>query len=111
MATRTRRKVRPHLYLEEWIAYRGLNPASLAAKMKLNRTTVWRWVTEQHRLTPAKQKALADALDIEPEELWRPPPGGGPPPRRSLDAMIHNQPDEIRDMAADIVSRLIKRAF
>lgn len=104
MVTRIRKSVRPHLYLEEWITARGLNPATLAGRMERDRTTVWRWVQEQNRLTPDKIAALAAALDLEPEELWR------PPARRSLDAMLKDQPDDVLDMAADIVGRLIKRA-
>ncbi len=46
MAMRIRRHARPHLYLQEWIEYRALNPATLAGRMERNRTTVWRWVTE-----------------------------------------------------------------
>lgn len=104
MATRIRRHARPHLYLEEWIAFRGLNPATLAGRMDMDRTTVWRWVKEQHRLNPEKMAHLAAALDVETEELFR------PPPRRSIDSMLKGQSDDIQDMAADIISRLIKRA-
>ena len=104
MATRIRRLVRPHLYLEEWIEFRGLNPATLAGRMERDRTTVWRWVKEQDRLNPSKMAEIAHALDLEIEELFR------PPPRRSLDAMLKDQSEDIQDMAADIVSRLIKRA-
>lgn len=84
--------------------YRGLNAATLAGRMEMDRTTVWRWIKQQHRLNPDKQAQIAYALDIEPEELWN------PPPRRSLDSMMKDQPDDIKDMAADIVSRLVKRA-
>lgn len=104
MATRIRRHARPHLYLEEWIAHRGLNPATLAGRMDMDRTTVWRWVKEQHRLNPEKMAQLADALDLDVSDLFHPPPSG------SIDGMLRDQPDEVRDMAADIVSRLIKRA-
>lgn len=108
MATRIRRHTRPHLYLEEWISYRGLNPASLAGRMDMDRSTVWRWVKEQHRLNPEKMAHLADALDVEVRELFSPPPDH--PSRASLDSMLRDQPDDVHDMAHDIVSRLIKRA-
>lgn len=104
MATRIHKTARPHLYLMEWIAFRGLNPAQLAGRMERNRTTVWRWVEEQHRLTPDKIAALAAALDLEPEELWR------PPPHRSIDSMLKGQSDEVQNLAADLVARLLRRA-
>src|SRR4051812_33171596 len=72
MATTPRigRRQRAHLYIDEWFEERGVNDAKVAAKLDLDRTTVWKWRTNPSRLDPGKMQALADALDIEPEELY-----------------------------------------
>ncbi len=103
MVTRIRRGARPHLYIREWREARALSLDALAGRLDVERNTIWRWENEQHRLNPDKIAALAAAFDIEPSELW------GPPGRRSIDAMLADAPDDLRDTAADIVSRLTKR--
>jgi hypothetical protein len=84
MATKPgiRRGARTHLYIEEWFKERGLNDEKVGNRIGVDRATVFRWRKEQHRLNPEKIAALADALDLEPQELWR------PPQRPSLDALV-----------------------
>lgn len=102
--TRIRSHHKPtKIYLSEWMEFRGLSDAQMAGRLDISRETVWKWQREQKRLDPDKMAALAHALDIEPEELWR------PPQRRSLDALVKDAPDDIRDVAYDVVSRLLKR--
>jgi transcriptional regulator with XRE-family HTH domain len=95
MVTRIRRGGRGHLYIEEWMAERGLSDERLAGRLGVARETVTRWRGQQHRLNPDKIAALASALDMEPQELWQ------PPGRPSLDALVID--------AADIVRRLVSR--
>ena len=114
MVTRIRRGARPHLYVKEWREERGLSLEDLGGRIRLQdkdgekvgveRNTVWRWENEPHRLNPEKMAAIADALDLEPEELWR------PPGRRSLDAIASGASDDVQDTLVDIVTRLTKRA-
>lgn len=104
MVTRIRKGAKPHLYIEEWQAKRGLSDQDIAGRVEVSRETVWRWKNEQHRLNPQKIAALAHALDIEPEDLWR------PPARQSLDAILKNAPEEVHSMAIDIITRLSRRA-
>lgn len=102
MATppRIRRGARPHLYIEEWFKERGLNDEKVGNRIGVDRATVFRWRKEQHRLNPEKISALAEALDLEPQELWR------PPGRPSLDALVKNSSDDVLNMAFDIVKRM-----
>lgn len=51
-------------------------------KEGVDRVTVTRWRKHQNRLNPEKIAALANALDITPEELWRPPPAQNPSQHR-----------------------------
>jgi hypothetical protein len=95
---------RPHLYIDEWMQKRGLNDEKIALRIGVARETIWRWRKEQHRLNPGKMAALANALDLEPEDLWR------PPERASVDAILRNVDDELHQTAVDIVQRLVRRA-
>lgn len=102
MATKPgiRRGARGHLYIEEWFKARGLNDEKVGNRIGVDRATVFRWRKEQHRLNPEKIAALADALDLEPQELWR------PPERPSLDALVRDSSDDVVNMAFDIVKRM-----
>ena len=95
-----RKGSRAHLYIEEWFKERGLNDEKVGNRIGVDRATVFRWRKEQHRLNPEKIAALAVALDIEPEQLWR------PPARRSLDALVKDSPADVVEMAFDVVKRM-----
>lgn len=104
MVPKIRKSARVHLYIAEWMEARGLNDERLAGRLHVDRVTVTRWRNQQHRLNPDKIARVAHALDLEPEELFRPPTG-----RPSLDGMIKDAPDDLKDTAADIVRRLVAR--
>lgn len=106
MVTRIRKRARIHLYITEWFEARGLNDEQVANRIDppVDRATVFRWRKEQHRLNPEKIGKLADALDIDSAELYR------PPSRPSLDAIIRDAPDDVQSMAADIVRRMAGKA-
>lgn len=101
-----RKGARVHLYISEWMEKRGLNDEKLGQRFKppVDRSTVFRWRKEQHRLNPGKIAALADALDLTPQELWRPPPPDNQP---SLDALVEAAPPELRATVTDVVKRLV----
>jgi transcriptional regulator with XRE-family HTH domain len=102
MATTIYGKRRGHLFVAEWMEHRELSDEKLANRLGVDRVTVTRWRNQQHRLNPDKIAAIAVALDLEPEALFRPPSG-----RPSLDALLRDAPAELQDTAADIVKRLV----
>lgn len=106
MATRIRKSARVHLYITEWFEDRGLNDEQVANRLDppVDRATVFRWRKEQHRLNPEKIGKLAQALDLEPADLYR------PPGRQSIDSILKDADDSVRDMAADIVRRMVGKA-
>jgi transcriptional regulator with XRE-family HTH domain len=104
MVTHIRKTARARLFIAEWIEHRGLSDEKIANRIGVARETVWKWRNQPRRLDPDKLAALALALDIEPEELWR------PPHRVSLDALVKDAPDDLHATAADIVRRLVGRA-
>lgn len=75
----------------------------MGEKLGIERESVYRLEREPWRVNSDKQAEWAHALDLEPEDLWRPP---GTP---SLDSLVKSAPDELRAMAADIVRRLVER--
>lgn len=112
-----RRPKPPHLYIVEWREHRGLNQTQLGErvwvetkkgsgefKLGVDKNSVSRWENEQWRLDPQKIGAIAFALDLEPEELFR------PPDRPSVDAILSKSPADVVEEAADIVRRFIRRA-
>ena len=105
MEASIRRGARLHLYLAQWREFKGLSIERLAERLDVDRTTVWRWETGVRRPTPGRQAQIAAALEIDPADLWRRPQS-----RPSIDAMLKDAPDEVFDLAADLVRRLAKRA-
>jgi transcriptional regulator with XRE-family HTH domain len=94
-------KKRAQLPLTEWFKYRKVNDEKVGELIGVDRATIFRWRKEQHRLNPDKIAALAKALDVEPEELWR------HPNRRSLDVLVKDASDNVVSMAFDIVKRMV----
>lgn len=103
MATSIGRRRRAHLYVKEWMDHRGLSDEQVANRLGKARETIWRWRKEQHRLNPEKLGALAEALDMDARDFYR------PPSQPSLDALVAGETAEVQQMAADIVRRLIAR--
>lgn len=65
--------------------------------------TVSRWERGTHHLSTNVLAAVAEALDIEPVDLYR------HPDQPSADALLRGQPIEIRDQALSII-RAIRKA-
>jgi transcriptional regulator with XRE-family HTH domain len=103
MATRIGRRRPARLYLDQWFEYRGLNDEKVAARIGVDRTTVWKWRNNQSRLDPDKIAALAEALDCKPEQLWQLPPRAERP---SVDALLQDAPDDVVRKAVEMISIL-----
>lgn len=103
MVTKIRKGARRHLYIEEHMAAKGLTDEKVAGRIGVARETVTRWRGQQHRLNPEKISALTEALGLEsPAALWT------PPNRPSLDALVANVSDDLRQRAAEMVSILVR---
>lgn len=102
MVTKTKPNIRAHLYIDEWMEELLLNDEKVGEIMGKSRTTVWRWRTEQHRLNPEKIAAMAVAMGLEPEDLWR------PPGRPSIDAIVKDETEDGVRRIANAVRALLK---
>src|ERR1700761_4330980 len=79
---------RRRLYIKEWIDHLHLSDKLVGERLGTSDVTVYRWRTEQHRLDPDKQAALAEALGLkDAAALWY------PPGRESIDAMLKDASD------------------
>jgi len=105
MVTRIRKQARARLFLKEHREAKDVSADVMAGRLGIARESVYRLEREwRTRCTPEKQAAYADALGLEFEDLWRPP---ATPAMPSLDGMVQDQPENVREMAVDIVKRLV----
>ena len=84
---------------------RDLSDEKMAGRIGVARETVTRWRKQQHRLNPNKIAAIAEALDLNPADLWQPPQ----PNRPSVDALMRDAPDELVKQAAEMAAILLRR--
>ncbi len=104
MVTRIRRGTRPRFFIKEHREAQGLTLDQLAGRVGVERNTIWRWENDHRQVTPDKAGAVADALSLEHwSDLTR------LPGVRSVDAMLADQPADIRETIIDITERLIRR--
>lgn len=55
------------------MAHLQVSTEELAERMRTDRTTVWRWETGERQPRKGTIPRIADALGIEPADLWRQP--------------------------------------
>jgi transcriptional regulator with XRE-family HTH domain len=101
MVTKIHKRGFRRLYLKEHRTAKGISAEAMAGRLGIERESVYRLEREPRRMNSEKQAAYAAALGLEPEELWR------PPGRVSLDAMVANAPDDLRETVTAIVARLV----
>ena len=90
------------LYLLEWREARGLTQERLAERLGVSSMTISRWERGTSLLNTDVMSALADALDIEPTDLYR------HPDQPSADALLRGQPVEVRNQAIAIIEAIRK---
>lgn len=90
------------LFLRDWRENRGLSQERLAGRLDVEKMTVSRWERGVAALNTNVMMALADALDIEPEDLWR------HPDTPSADALLRDQPADVRTQAINLIAAIRK---
>jgi transcriptional regulator with XRE-family HTH domain len=104
MVVRIRRGAKAHLYIKEHMEAKGLSDAKVANRLDVAAVTVWRWRKHQRHLNDPKMRALAYAIGVEPEDLYR------LPGRESIDAKLKDAPQEVYEIVRDLAIRLVKTA-
>lgn len=90
------------LFLKEWREARGLTQEQLAGRLGVTDVSVSRWETGRVLLNTNVLAALSEALDIEPPDMYR------HPDMPSADALLRDQPAEIREQAFNILKAIRK---
>lgn len=88
------------LFLAEWREHRGLTQEALANRLGTTGMTVSRWERGQVDLNTKVMSGLADALSIEPEDLYH------HPDKPSPNALLRDQAPEVVDQAIAILRAL-----
>lgn len=102
MPTRIGPRRPPRIFLAEWREARGLSQERLGERLGVSKMTVSRWERNVASVNINVMSALAEALDIEPRDLFR------HPDTPSADALLRNQPDSIVDQAIAVIGALRK---
>lgn len=91
-------------YLKEWREKKGLTQQQLADRLGVSDVTVHRWEKGIAKLSTPVMEAIAEALDIEPGDLYR------DPARPTQDDLLRDLPPETVQEAIRFIDYLKKRA-
>lgn len=80
------------VFLAEWRLHKGLTQQQLADRLGTSDVTISRWETKKRRPNDDAREALAEAMGIEPEDLFR------HPDTPSADALLRGQPPEVVEL-------------
>lgn len=95
------RRIR-RLYIAQWRDHRGMTQEQLANRLKTTSMTISRWERGAVALNTTVMSELADALGIEPEDLYHHPDTPSP------NALLRGQPADVLDQAIRIITALRK---
>jgi transcriptional regulator with XRE-family HTH domain len=95
-------KKRRRIYLVEWREHRGLTQEQLANRLETAGITVSRWERGVVLLNTDTMAAIAEALGIEPEDLYHHP--DQPTPNQ----LLRDQSKEVGEQALSLI-RAIRR--
>jgi transcriptional regulator with XRE-family HTH domain len=90
------------IFLAEWRERRKLTQKQMAERLETTDMTVSRWERGEVMMNAGTMVAAAEALDIEPQDLWR------HPDTPSADELLRDQPPEVLDQAVNLI-RAIRR--
>ena len=102
MPTKIGPKKRRRIYLVEWREHRELTQEQLANRLDTTAITVSRWERGVVLLNTDTMAAIAEALAIEPEDLYHHP--DAPTPNQ----LLRDQPEEVGRQALNLI-RAIRR--
>lgn len=100
---------KPHrVYLSEWRKHLGMTQQQVGNRVGENgvdKGIISRWENMKRVPDILDVAAYAEALGIEPRDLYRPPSAG-----RSLDAIVDKLPEGARAEAMEIIEIIARRA-
>lgn len=103
MAARIGPKRPRRIYLREWREARDLTQERLGQRLGVAGVSVHRWEKNLAYLNTEVMAAIAEALDIEPADLYR------HPDQPSADQLLRGAPPEVVKEATDFIQYLRSR--
>lgn len=103
MVTRIGPKKPRRNFLAKWRAKRELTQEQLADRVGTYKAQISNWEGGKRALTFDVQSALAEALDIEPQDLFR------DPDRPSADELLRDASPQVLSEAIEIIKVLVAR--
>ena len=90
------------IYIREWRELRGMTQDQLADLLEMNRSQISNWESGARRPLFANQIALAKALGVSPQDLFRHPND------LSLDDLLRGAHPDVKRQAFGIVKALLE---
>lgn len=91
------------LYLQEWREKRGISQEQQADRVDTTKATISRFETGSRKPTTEMLAALADSLEIEPQDFYR------HPDTPSADELLRNAPKAVKEQAITVLQAMIGR--
>lgn len=88
------------LFLAEWREEKDLTQQQLADRLGTSDVTISRWETRKRQPDHDAQQAIAEALGIEWQDLFR------HPDQPSADALLRDQPPEVVEQALRLIQAI-----
>jgi transcriptional regulator with XRE-family HTH domain len=103
MVTRIGPRVPRRNHIKDWREKRGLTQEQLAERLGTYKAQISNWENARRSLTFAVQSALAEALDIEPSDIFR------SPERPSADELLRDVPPDVHRQAIELIRVLVNK--
>lgn len=88
------------IFLAKWREHRGLTQEQLAGRLDVTAMTVSRWERGETKLNTDVLSAVADALDIEPGDIYR------DPDRPTQEDLLREVPPEMVEKVREYIDLL-----
>lgn len=98
---------RIRLYLREWRDFMGVSAVTCADALDIERTSYLRLEREPWRIKVVELDVICQAIGITTSQARFAPPKSGEPQRISLDDLLEDVPDGVRQMAIAAVKGMV----
>lgn len=87
----------------------GTKVVDLAIALDIERESYYRLERHPYKFNNEEMSIIAGEMGIEPSQFWFPPPEPGSPRRESLDDLLEDSPETVREMAIRAVRGILNK--
>jgi transcriptional regulator with XRE-family HTH domain len=98
---------RLRLFVREWRKFMGTSAVDCAIALDIERESFLRLEREPWRITVAELDLIAEAIGVKASQLRFPPPADGQEKPESLDDLLEDAPDNVRQMAIAAIRGMV----